>query len=364
MRLRPILLNTHLVVGLVAAIPLFCIGLSGALLVLEDPVTDALNPKLAVQHTAGAQPLSMRALADTVGRAYPGYRLVEVDFGSDDEHPWGIAAVAPGGRSKGVAELLVDPYSGKVLGHPDDLNLLMGYVHQFHTRFLAGRAGNTVTGWSGVALFFLAVTGLILWWPAKIVRVRPGIRGWRLAFDVHQTVGAFAWVLLLVLATSGMVIHWNEGASALAYRITGARPVPPFPRSVTGCEGRPTLGIDSLASAARALVPGAHLTVVGLPDDPSVPVRAQFRYPEDVTPAGRTLVFLAACSGQPVQVLSSRTAPIAYRMTRMWNREIHTGDVLGWPSRIVMALASLCLPLMALTGPLMWWGRRGKKSIA
>ncbi|HKR56785.1 MAG TPA: PepSY-associated TM helix domain-containing protein [Gemmatimonadales bacterium] len=363
MRLRPLLLNTHLVVGLAAALPLFCIGLTGAILVFENPINDALNAKVtAVAPPAGAQPLSLRSLEDTIDRTQPGYRIVEADFGSDDRHAWGIAAVSADG--KGETDLFLDPYTGKTLGRPEQQSLVMNRIHQFHTKFLAGRTGNMVTGWSGVMLAFLAVTGLILWWPAKIVRVRPGITGWRLAFDLHQTVGAFAWVLLLVLATSGMVIHWNEGASALAYRMTGGQPVAPFPRSVNGCEGRPILGIDSLASVARALVPGAHMTVVGLPDDPSVPVRAQFKYPEDLTPAGRTLVFLAACSGRPVQVLSSRTAPVAYRLTRMWNREIHTGDVLGWPGRIVMALASLCLPLMALTGPLMWWGRRKRTSQA
>ncbi|HEX4633154.1 MAG TPA: PepSY-associated TM helix domain-containing protein, partial [Gemmatimonadales bacterium] len=240
----------------------------------------------------------------------------------------------------------------------------VAYVHQFHTRFLAGRLGNTITGWSGVLLALLAISGLILWWPAKIVRVRPGATGWRLAFDLHQTVGAFVWVFLLVLAGTGLVIHWNEGASSLAYRITGAHPTPPFPRTVPECQGRPILGADTLLSVARAQVPGARATVIGVPDDPAVPVRAQFKFPEDVTPAGRTLVFLAACSGRPVQVLSSRTAPVAYRMTRMWNREIHTGELWGWPTRILAALASLALPLMALTGPLMWWGRRKQASTA
>ncbi|HYK10114.1 MAG TPA: PepSY-associated TM helix domain-containing protein [Gemmatimonadales bacterium] len=363
MRIRSVLLNTHLVVGLVAALPLVCLGLTGAILVFENPINDALNAKItAVRPTAGGRPLSLRSLEDSVTRTHPGYRVVEADFGSDDRHAWGVAVVSPDGKDE--VDEFVDPYTGRVLGRPEQQSVVMNRIHQFHTRFLAGSLGNTVTGWSGVLLAFLAVTGLILWWPAKIARVRPGAAGWRLAFDLHQTVGAFAWVLLLILALSGMVIHWNDGASALAYKMTGATPVPPFPRSVKGCEGRPILGIDSLASTAQAIVPGAHMTVIGLPDNPSMPVRAQFKYSEDATPAGRTLVFLEACSGRPVQVLSSRTAPAAYRMTRMWNREIHTGDVLGWPSRIVMALASVCLPLMAVTGPLMWWGRRRKKLIA
>jgi len=357
MRLRPLLLKTHLVVGLVAATPLFCIGLSGAILVFEDPLNDALNANLeVVARPPGASPLTLRALEDTLDRAYPGYRIVEATFGSDDRHAWGIGAVSVDGKSD--ADLLMDPYSGKTLGHPGQENPLLAYVHQFHTRFLAGRWGNAITGWSGVVLAFLAVTGLILWWPAKILRVRTGASGWRLAFDLHQLSGGIAWALLLCLAGSGIVIHWNSEAQGLMSRLTGAAPAASPPASVPACAAKAILDADLLIDSARAAAPGAHATVMQIAPDPTRPVRVILKYPEDRTPAGRTLVYLAACTARPMQVISSRTESAAYRWTRMWNREIHTGEVWGWPTRILAALASLTLPLMAVTGPLIWWGRR------
>jgi uncharacterized iron-regulated membrane protein len=54
---------------------------------------------------------------------------------------------------------------------------------------------------------------------------------------------------------------------------------------------------------------------------------------------------------------TSRNAPPGYRLAKFWNRQVHTGDALGWPSRIVACLASLALPLLCLTGPLIWWGK-------
>jgi uncharacterized iron-regulated membrane protein len=361
MRPRTLLLNTHLVLGLVAAIPLFCLGVTGAILVFENPINDALNARIAlVTRPPGALPLSLRALEDTIDRAYPGYRIVEAEFGSDERHAWGIGAVAPDG--KGEADLFMDPYTGRTLGRPEQESPVMGAIHQFHTRFLAGRLGNTITGWSGVGLALLAISGLILWWPAKILSVRNDATGWRLAFDLHQVMGGISWVLLLALAGSGIVIHWNDQALRLAGKLSGAAPVAPPPQSLPECQGKPVLDADSLIAAARAVVPGAHATVIQIPDDVTRPVRAIFKYPEDRTPAGRTLVYLAACSARPAQVVSSRTASAAYRWTRMWNREIHTGEVYGWPTRILVAIASVCLPLMAFTGPIIWWGRRGAAS--
>ena len=42
----------------------------------------------------------------------------------------------------------------------------------------------------------------------------------------------------------------------------------------------------------------------------------------------------------------------------MWNRELHTGDIFNLPTRILAAFFSLMLPILAITGPLIWWNRR------
>ena len=65
---------------------------------------------------------------------------------------------------------------------------------------------------------------------------------------------------------------------------------------------------------------------------------------------------------------TSRTAPIGTRVAKLWNREIHTGDLYGLPTRILACVASLCLPLLAITGPLMWLNKlraaaRGRKAL-
>lgn len=82
------------------------------------------------------------------------------------------------------------------------------------------------------------------------------------------------------------------------------------------------------------------------------------RFPEDHTPVGRTRVFLDAYSGEVLSFTSSRAAPPAVSYATRLNREIHTGDIGGWPTRIAAALFSAALPLLAITGPLLWWQRR------
>ena len=94
--------------------------------------------------------------------------------------------------------------------------------------------------------------------------------------------------------------------------------------------------------------------------DELIPKAELLSLAQDRTPAGRTQVFLEPCSAKPLLVRNARTMPLSLRYTAMWNRELHTGDILGWPTRILAALFSLSLPLMGLTGPLIWWTRRRK----
>ena len=84
------------------------------------------------------------------------------------------------------------------------------------------------------------------------------------------------------------------------------------------------------------------------------------RFPENRTPVGRSRVFLDPYTGKALSVWSSRTAPVGFKINAMWIREIHTGDIFGWPTRLLACLVSLALPILAITGTLIWWNRSRK----
>jgi uncharacterized iron-regulated membrane protein len=90
-------------------------------------------------------------------------------------------------------------------------------------------------------------------------------------------------------------------------------------------------------------------------------IRVVLKFPEDRTPAGRTVVLLDPYSDEILSFNNTRTASFSHNFTRMWNREIHTGDIFGWPTKILACILSLSLPLMAITGPLIWWNRQRQR---
>jgi uncharacterized iron-regulated membrane protein len=113
------------------------------------------------------------------------------------------------------------------------------------------------------------------------------------------------------------------------------------------------MSLDSIALAARAAVPGAAITNIQVPPSPVAPAMVQLKYPEDHTPAGRSRVWIDKYRGNVLLAMSTRTAPLGQHMIDI-KRSLHTGDILGFPTQILWALASVVLAMQAVTGVLMW----------
>jgi uncharacterized iron-regulated membrane protein len=174
-------------------------------------------------------------------------------------------------------------------------------------------------------------------------------------FELHQALGIYLSLFLMIFAITAIVIHRENEATKLANRIANSPDVPAPPQLQPYVSNAPTLSPDRLLSIAESAAPGAHPTWMLLVANP---VRIALKYPEDRTPSGRTNVFIDAYSGLVVYKLTSRTGPLGYRMVKLWNREIHTGDIGGLPTRIVACALGLLIPVMSITGPLIWWNRR------
>ena len=355
MTLRQALVTTHLVVGCIAAPVLLVLGLTGAALVFEDEIVAAANRHLLTVEAAGT-PLTVAALEMRIDSTYPGFHLTGVGFGQTPSASWSVSAAAAAGDSS--LDLMVNPYSGTILGTGDQIHDVMRWVHLLHTRLLAGREGQTVVAIGALLLLFLTASGLILWWRSMVITVSWRGSKRRVMFDLHNTIGAVAWLFLGAFAFTGAVVHWDGETVGWLGRMADTAPMPAPPRSAPPCTTGAALPLAQLVSIAEAQVPGARITTIAEQNGSVGPVRAIFKFPEDHTPAGRTHVYLAPCSGEVLLVRNAHTAPFSFRYPAMWNRMIHTGDIFGWPTRILAALMSLSLPMLGITGPLIWWFRR------
>ena len=364
MDVRKLILVLHRWIGLFSALFLLALGISAALLIFERPIDRLLNGSLVKVSPAGSR-LSLNEITRRLAQAYPQYH---VELWTLPQQPGDAAAVIlelnqgakPAAPSSEEMELGVNPYTGAVLGDLEKTNNLMGYVHQFHTHFLAGKAGKAIVGWSAVCLLVLSLTGIILWWQRKIGRFRWNSTGTSFHFHMHQAVGIYAWAFLMLLSLTGIAISWEDAAGRLADRLTGSPPpaktkmLPADPVQ----EGASPLNSDQIVSIAEKTAPGAQITRIQLATSAETPVRIIMKYPEDHTPAGRTQVLLDAYSGKVRMLTDARSAPLGFKLMRLWNRQYHTGDIFGWPTQMLALVSSLALVAMAITGPMIWYKRK------
>lgn len=344
----------HLCAGLVAGVFLFILGLTGAMIVYEDEISRLLNHKLSTVEVQG-QPLPLNTLMERLQQTYPGARPLAIGLPQQPDQSGFVAILNPAQRR--VIGLYYNPYSAAVLGSDTEVIRWTNAVHQFHTHLLLNQVGIRIVGVAAIFLVFIALTGLVLWWPRKLFAFSPGASGRRLLFDLHNVTGFYSSLFLLIFALTGAAIGWEDRTSVWVNQITGSEAPPPIPRLIPSLPSSGILDPERTLAIATAAAPGAKATSLQFPLTLQNPIRVNMKYPEDHTPAGRTVLYIHPVTGDVVWLQDSRRMPVGSKIMRLWNRQIHTGDLFGWPTRLVAFVFSLALPALAITGPILWWRR-------
>ena len=152
---RTVILKTHLYLGLVAAIFLVILGLTGSIMAFEGDINHWLHPELWYV-TPGAHPLPENDLISIVQHRFPRARVAAVQF-------FRAPNLVQVMQLTDGTTVYVNPYDGAVLGEtvgPMNSDLILGYIHQLHLRLVPvprsapqlAAAGKTVVSFAGLIL--------------------------------------------------------------------------------------------------------------------------------------------------------------------------------------------------------------------
>jgi len=339
---RKLIFNLHLYTALVAGVFVVILGVTGSIMAFEEELDHMFNPAL-FRIQPGGQKLPIAQLLGSLRAAFPGQRFSGLHIGSkpDESYYTGV---------KG-ATVFVNPYTGQVLGVRPQPTTLQN-IHQLHLRLLLGPTGKSVVNIVSFILVWLVLSGIYLWWPLKRARIKFGASLWRVVFDTHHAVGIYSALFLLAAGISGIVIHFDGTIGDWLNEAVHARsPVRMVPS--TPIEGVAPITPDEAVQRALAAIPGTSSIAVTGPNGPKGSYDVRLRFPEDLTPGGRSWVVVDQYSGKPLFIENSRTAP-AGTWTIIQNRAIHTGDILGYPTKILMSVSCFMLIIQAITGYYMW----------
>lgn len=340
--MRKAIFNLHLYTALVAGVFVVILGVTGSIMAFEDDLDRIFNATLFTVQP-GAQKLPLSQILDTLRAAYPGQRFNGMHIGSrpDESYYTGV---------KG-GQVFINPYTGQVLG-TRPVPTLLGDIHQIHLRLLLGAPGKNIVNVVAFVLVWLVSSGVYLWWPLKRANIKLGASLRRVVFDTHNTVGIFSTLFLLAAGLTGIVIHYDDAIgrwlNETSHAAAPLRSVPSTP-----VEGVRPIDPDEAVRRALAALPGTAPIAVNLPAGPKGSYYVSLHFPEDLTPGGRSWAVVEQYTGAPLFVQNSRTAARG-TWTINQNRAIHTGDIFGYPTKILMAVSCLLLIVQALTGYYMW----------
>ncbi|MGK7295022.1 MAG: PepSY-associated TM helix domain-containing protein [Candidatus Wenzhouxiangella sp. M2_3B_020] len=345
----------HLYGALVVAIPLALLFLSGIALVWKTDFWRWQHPELAgsppgfspEQHARAIE--TIRAGFDTpVGLIkLPQPELAAYQVWLADE-----------------TEALVDPRTLEVVDRWAWWERPTAVLAEMHLHLFAGETGTAVIGWLGLALLFLLISGVIVWWPLKSLfrwrslKPKDTSRGRMLMF--HRNLGVVAAPLAFVLIAAGTGVAFFQPTRVLLNGLFGdavQQPLvaPPQRESEAGSE-RP---LSELMMRADRVLPEGRITFV-YPDMGETGVLlVRKKMPGEAHPNGLSFIHLDRGSGRALRVIDASTAPPGDRVANWlyplhagkWNTDSSTGR--AW--QVVVAINGIVLVVMLVAGVIAWF---------
>ena len=352
MRLRRLWFQVHKWIGLLLAVVIVPICLTGSALVWHDWVDEALNPQRAAD-AAPTRPAEF--YADAAGEALaPGEKLLSLTWPESEGAVMATASQpGPAGGRPVRTQLWLDPASGAVLDRANSNEGAVRVMHVIHGSLYIPGWGRPIVGWIGVAMLVSALTGLWLWWPFKGGFAR-GFRWKRMpttSGNLHHQGGFWIALPLAVLSFTGAWISFP--AFFGQFEAAPAGPPPDFRRFNAAPVEQVAMAPDAVIDAARPQGAGA-VRSLSWPVGEEAEWSVTYETPGD--PASATV------SDRDGTITPA--APPPPETTARLMRRIHDGTDMGLFWQIVVFLGGLIPTALAVTGIMMWLrGRRVKGSV-
>ena len=352
LKLRSAWFQVHKWIGIILAILIIPISLSGSALVWHDWLDETLNPRRYA--VSAAEPvLPASAYAESAMSALaPGERISGVRF-AEEPGPVQVTAARPAepGAGRPVRTLLwLDPADARILDRAASDEGAVRVLHVLHGSLMVPGVGRKIVGWIGVAMLLSSLTGLWLWWPLR-GRWTKGLRWKRqnaTSANLHHQGGFWIAIPLAMLSFTGAWISFPAffgplvGDGGPPGGGNRARAMRAQPLEATG------LSPDDAVESASLHATGKILSVTW-PTDQAPEWKVSF-----ARARGPAEVEVSDADGGVTPPKPPRPETLA-RTMRRW----HDGTGMGALWQVIIFIGGIIPALLAVTGIMMWLRSRG-----
>ncbi|MBJ2142442.1 sulfite reductase flavoprotein subunit alpha [Delftia acidovorans] len=371
MTFKKIWFQLHWFVGITAGTVLIVIGLSGAVFSFHEEILGWMNPGTASVPARDAAPLAPPQIAQALREAGEQRVVQRITVFAEPGRSAQVAFKPPAGQRRGQT-VFVDPYTGAQLPEQHGTEFFE-WVERLHRWLLLSRDdGKPITGTLAGLLLMLSLSGLYLRWPRRPLSWRtwltfdPALKGRSFLWGLHSVAGTWALVAYVVFTCTGM--YWAfgvvrstvDGWAGVPPRV--AAPAVPSPKPGGGrpepAGAQQPIDIAPGWAAFERITHGWQFAQLRLPERAGQPLQISWLDADAAHERARNQMALLP-DGAVQRDERYADLPTGRRAVGAIY-PLHMGTYFGMPGRIFMTLASLIMPLFAITGWMLYLDRRRK----
>ena len=414
--MRQFFVLMHRYVGLVMAIFLIIVGLTGALIAFFDEIDDYINHDLT--HTdkpfETAPLIDPFTLRNKVLTQYPNANINYVELSQKDNHA-AVFYLTPKTNSANskpyklkYSQIYINPYTADIIGKRNANKIseswknIMPFVYELHYALALGSFGSYVLGI--VALFWTVdcfvgayltfpmqrqktankaklqanptktvfkkpQSWLARWWKSWKIRWNSSFH--KVNFDLHRAGGLWVWAMLLVFAWSSVAFNLGDEIYSPVTKFIFMQEQKPevkklaVPLEVPVLSFKQAFEIGKALMATQAQLKGFN--VIAPQAISYKPAQGIYQYriksSRDVNEKyGNTRVTFDANSGQLI-TLSLPSGEDAGETFTSWIVTLHMAKIWGLPMQIFVCLMGLAITGLSITGVIIWLKKRKSRAV-
>ena len=212
----------HLWFGLLSALVIILVCLSGCIYAFKNQITDLLNSEIVFvkEKIEGRKtPQEIQSLLSIEGKT-----LTSIVVPVQKDRSYVVSYTKNNTDFTGY----FNPYSGIDLGMPSvSTNRFFEIILDLHRNLLMGNIGRQING-VGILMFcVLLFSGFILWIPKKVKHLKQALtvkfsgKFQRINYDLHNTLGFYAALVLFFMAITGLYITYPWVKNAMIVSLGG-----------------------------------------------------------------------------------------------------------------------------------------------
>lgn len=357
---RRAIFQVHLWIGIALCVYMLVIGVTGSILVFESELEHLAYRDLwrASQPLQDSPHIGFPDAIETVKSAYPAYEITAAyppDRAGDNYEVFIH-------RGSKFLYAFVDANTGHIAGIIDPDRSWLVWIIDLHFRLLGGRTGEILNGLGAGFLLILCATGAVVWW-AGIRRWTQGLkinfhRSWkRMNYDLHSAVGFWTLLILSMWAFTGVYFVWPKPIESFVSRFSSIASANPPEFHVPPHGNERWADLNAMIHEAQQASPEAQFGGAFFPHKAGGALTLLMARGEQRRFTKMDYIYFDPVTGKQLALWHRGVNNTWGGRFIFWLSPLHFGYDWGLAIKILWAAIGCSLPLLSITGVIMYWNR-------